>query len=65
MKNICRQKHGRPTSDDTSIQKAVSEPENFEAYETMSKDELIQELIKARIAEARLKKVTKWKGMVQ
>lgn len=35
---------------------------NLEVYESMSKDELIQELIKARIAEARLKKGYEVKG---
>ena len=31
----------------------------FESYEAMTKEELIQALIQARITEARLKKVTK------
>lgn len=35
---------------------------NLEAYEVMSKDDLIQELVKARIAEARLKKGYEVKG---
>jgi transposase-like protein len=48
-----------PSANDRPIQKAVNEPNNLEAYEAMSKDDLIQELVKARIAEARLKKVTK------
>lgn len=43
-------------------QRTESEPYNLEAYESMSKDELIQELIKARIAEARLKKGYEVKG---
>ncbi|MFV0637235.1 hypothetical protein [Mitsuokella sp. WILCCON 0060] len=43
-------------------QKNKPEPYNLEAYESMSKDELIQELIKARIAEARLKKGYEVKG---
>ena len=55
-------KHGRPSSGSTFIQKPVPEPNNLEAYEAMSKDELIQELIKARIAEARLKKGYEVKG---
>lgn len=55
-------KHGRPSSDGTSIRKNVPEPSNLEAYEAMSKDELIQELVKARIAEARLKKGYEVKG---
>ena len=45
-----------------SIRKTVPEPNNLEAYESMSKDELIQELIKARITEARLKKGYEVKG---
>ena len=35
---------------------------NLETYEAMSKEELIQELVKARIAEARLKKGYEVKG---
>lgn len=55
-------KHGRPSSGDTSVRKTVPEPNNLEAYESMSKKELIQELIKARITEARLKKGYEVKG---
>lgn len=55
-------KRGRPASVSASTQKALSEPKNLEAYAAMSKDELIQELIKARIAEARLKKGYEVKG---
>ena len=55
-------KNGRQSKDGTSIQKPVPEPNNLEAYEAMSKDELIQELVKARIAEARLKKGYEVKG---
>ena len=55
-------KHGRPSTGDTSFQKPVPEPNNLEAYEAMSKDELIQELVKARITEARLKKGYEVKG---
>jgi len=55
-------KHGRPASSGISIQKPVPEPDNLEAYEAMSKDELIQELVRARIAEARLKKGYEVKG---
>ena len=40
----------------------LSETDSLEAYEAMSKDELIQELVKARIAEARLKKGYEVKG---
>lgn len=45
-----------------SVRKILLEPNNLEAYEAMSKEELIQELIKARIAEARLKKGYEVKG---
>ena len=45
-----------------STQKAFYEPKNLETYESMSKEELIQELVKARIAEARLKKGYEVKG---
>ena len=55
-------KQGHPSNGGTSIQKPVPEPNNLEAYEAMSKDELIQELVKARIAEARLKKGYEVKG---
>ena len=55
-------KHGHPSKDATFIQKPVPEPNNLEAYEAMSKDELIRELVKARIAEARLKKGYEVKG---
>ena len=41
---------------------AQSEPKNLEEYESMSKEELIRELVKARIAEARLKKGYEVKG---
>lgn len=46
-------KCGHPSASGRPIQKAVNEPNNLEAYEAMSKDDLIQELVKARIAEAR------------
>ncbi len=55
-------KCGRHSSVGASIQRSVLEPNNLETYEAMSKDELIQELIKARIAEARLKKGYEVKG---
>ena len=44
------------------IRKNLPEQNTLEAYEAMSKDELIQELVKARIAEARLKKGYEMKG---
>lgn len=39
-----------------------SEPQNLETYENMTREELIQELIRARITEARLKKGYEVKG---
>ena len=55
-------KRGCSASDGTPIRKNLPEQNNLEAYEAMSKDELIQELVKARIAEARLKKGYEVKG---
>ena len=55
-----RPNHANRTS--SSIQKSPPEPKGLEAYEAMSKEELIQELVKARIAEARLKKGYEVKG---
>ena len=55
-------KQGYSSNGGTSIQKPVPEPNNLEAYKAMSKDELIQELVRARIAEARLKKGYEVKG---
>jgi len=55
-------KNRRHSSGNTSVRKTVPEPNNLETYESMSKEELIQELIKARIMEARLKKGYEVKG---
>jgi transposase len=55
-------KRGRIATGGAHIRQAVSEPNNLEEYESMSKEELIQELVKARIAEARLKKGYEVKG---
>ena len=55
-------KRGCAASDGTPIRKNLPEQNNLEAYKAMSKDELIQELVKARIAEARLKKGYEVKG---
>ena len=52
----------RTTKPYVSVRKILLESNNLEAYEAMSKEELIQELIKARIAEARLKKGYEVKG---
>ena len=38
------------------------EPQNLEDFESMTKEQLIQELVKARITEARLKKGYEVKG---
>jgi transposase len=40
----------------------ITAPASMEDYESMSKEELIQELVKARITEARLKKGYEVKG---
>ena len=45
-----------------SRQAAATPPVNLEDMEAMTKEELIEELIKARIAEARLKKGYEVKG---
>lgn len=55
-------KRGYSIGNDSSIQKPLPESNNLESYEAMSKDELIQELVKAHIAEARLKKGYEVKG---
>lgn len=52
----------RSTKPYVSVRKILLESNNLEAYEAMSKEELIQELIKARITEARLKKGYEVKG---
>ena len=45
-----------------AITKAAAAPAGTEEYEAMTKDELIHELVKARIVEARLKKGYEVKG---
>ena len=52
-------KRGRSTFPSTSFQKA---PAGMEDLEAMTKEQLIQELVKARITEARLKKGYEVKG---
>lgn len=49
-------KHGRKGFSTTVLNYAPSLPTNIQAYQSVSKEELILELVKARIAEARLKK---------
>ena len=61
-KNHLPPKQNHTSSGHVSIHKPIPEPNNLEAYEAMSKDELIQELVKARITEARLKKGYEVKG---
>lgn len=46
----------------TSVAAKYTEPQNLEDFESMTKEELIQELVKARITEARLKKGYEVKG---
>ena len=64
--NLPPKRPGRTPSkqtDKTSVPKATPiDTDTLEAYQTMSKDELIQELIKAKIQEARLKKGYEVKG---
>ncbi|MCI5760303.1 MAG: hypothetical protein MR218_09675, partial [Eubacterium sp.] len=55
-------KRGHSASDGTPIRKNLPEQNNLAAYEAMSKDELIQELVKAHIAEARLKRLRSERG---
>lgn len=45
-----------------SVRKIDVEPRNLKSYETMTKEELIEELIKSRIREERLKKGYEVKG---
>ena len=53
---------GKTVSQPTVIPIVSSSPKNLEDFETMSKEELIRELVKARINEARLKKGYEVKG---
>ena len=55
-----KSRSGRSTSPHT--QASLSSPVDLETYESMSKEELVHELVKARIAEARLKKGYEVKG---
>ena len=45
-----------------AVSSCKSEPADIEEFKTMTKDELIMELVKARITEARLKKGYEVKG---
>ena len=49
-------KHGRPCTYDLAKTNTKPAPEGIEDYESMTKEELIDALIMARINEARLKK---------
>ena len=60
---LYRNENHLPSNDSRYVRLSdLSETDSLEAYEAMSKDELIQELVKARIAEARLKKGYEVKG---
>ena len=52
-------KHGKSAISAPSFETA---PKGMEEFESMSKEQLIQELVKARITEARLKKGYEVKG---
>ena len=64
--NICGCKHHLPVrhvgSNAEKIKEPPRAPARLEDYEAMSKEELIQELVRAKIVEARLKKEYKVKG---
>lgn len=53
---------GRPSKGDRTFIPQSCAPRPVEEYESMSKEELIEELIKTRIREARLKKGYEVKG---
>ncbi|MFR7390362.1 MAG: hypothetical protein ACLUTU_16380 [Blautia faecis] len=52
----------RKTDASKTPQPIEAKQPDFESYESMTKEELIQALIQARITEARLKKVTEVEG---
>lgn len=54
-------KHNPRNSHNKAVSSAV--PSSLEDYEAMTKEELIRELVKSRIAEARLKKGYEVKGV--
>ena len=53
---------GKPANRHSMIPAGSSSPKNLEDLEAMSKEELIRELVRARINEARLKKGYEVKG---
>ena len=55
-------KKGMSSNQYISLDKRNTEPSALEDYEEMTKEELIQELVKAQIREARLKKGYEVKG---
>ena len=57
-KNHLPPKNARDPRTGTNVIKNTS-PQDLETLESMTKEQLIQELVKARITEARLKKATK------
>lgn len=54
--------HSRTTDASKTPQIIEAKQPDFESYESMTKEELIQALIQARITEARLKKGYEVKG---
>jgi transposase len=46
-----------------NMNKPIDVPDQLESYESMTKEELIQELVKAKIVEARLKKGYEVRGV--
>ena len=62
VENSLPPKNGRPSKTKGYVNKIAAKPNTLETYEEMSKEELIKELVKSRIAEARLKKGYEVKG---
>ncbi len=58
-------KHSRQHTYGIARAKSMPAPEGLEDYESMTKEELIDALIMARINEARLKKAIWWKELVR
>lgn len=59
---LYRAEHHLPVRHVESNAEKIKEPARLEDYEAMSKEELIQELVRAKIVEARLKKGYEVKG---
>lgn len=60
--HLPKMKKEKPSGQHESLRKQNTEPAGLEDYAEMSKDELIRELVRARIREARLKKGYEVKG---